>query len=154
MGRGSGHKYRVKWTNLSEELISKYGANHRVFQDMSKELPQKVAKMHGPQRISQDPARSSPAVFSTADLLELHPSSGEESEPDVADPQIPAISPLQIGDNLWRVDPVLDVQDPRFGLPLANHRPQIRFPQHIPHGVDPTELECFELFMHDQPFVS
>jgi hypothetical protein len=25
---GSGHKYRVKWTNLSEELISEYGANH------------------------------------------------------------------------------------------------------------------------------
>ena len=28
MGRGSGHKYRVKWTNLSEELISEYGANN------------------------------------------------------------------------------------------------------------------------------
>ncbi len=26
MGRGSCHKYRVKWTNLSEELISEYGA--------------------------------------------------------------------------------------------------------------------------------
>ena len=31
MGRGSGHKYRVKWTNLSEELISENGANHRDF---------------------------------------------------------------------------------------------------------------------------
>ncbi len=28
MGRGSGQKYRVKWTNLSEELICEYGANH------------------------------------------------------------------------------------------------------------------------------
>ena len=150
MGRGSGHKYRVKWTNLSEELISEYGFNHGVFQDPSKERPQKVAKIHGPQRISLDPARSSPAVLNTADILELHPSSGEDSEPEDAVPQIPAISPLQIGDNLWRVDPVLDLQDPRFGLPFANHRPQIRFPQHIPHGIDPTELECFELFMDEQ----
>ena len=31
MGRGSSHKYRVKWTNLFEELISEYGANHRDF---------------------------------------------------------------------------------------------------------------------------
>ena len=96
----------MKWTNLSEELISEYGFNHRVFQDPSKERPQKVAKIHGPQRISLDPARSSPAVLNTADILELHPSSGEDSEPEDAVPQIPAISPLQIGDNLWRVDPV------------------------------------------------
>ena len=31
MGRGSSHKYRVKWTHLSEELISENGANHRDF---------------------------------------------------------------------------------------------------------------------------
>jgi hypothetical protein len=27
IGRGSGQKYCVKWTNLSEELICEYGAN-------------------------------------------------------------------------------------------------------------------------------
>jgi hypothetical protein len=104
-GRGSGHKYRVKWTNLSEELISEYGANHRVFQNPSKEQPQKVAKIHGPQPLSLDPARSRPVAPNTADVLELHPSSGEDSEPDDADPQIPAISPLQIGDNVFCLDP-------------------------------------------------
>jgi hypothetical protein len=54
MGRGSGHKYRVKWTNLSAEHICDYGANHRLFQDPSKERPQKVPIIHGPQRLSQD----------------------------------------------------------------------------------------------------
>ena len=148
MGRGSGLKYCVKWTNLSEELICEYRPNHRIFRDLSKERPQKVPKIHGPHRLSLDTARSSPAGPNTTDVLELHPSSGEDSEPYVADPQNPAISSLQIGDNLWRADPALDLQDPRFGLPLANHRPQIRFPQHIPHGIDPTELECFEFFMY------
>ncbi len=105
MGRGSSHKYRVKWTNLSEELISEYGANHRVFQDPSKKRPQKVAKIHGPQRLSQDPARSSPAALNTADVLEHHPSSGEDSEPDDAVLQIPAISSLQIRDNVLSMDP-------------------------------------------------
>ncbi len=28
MGRGAGHKYRVKRTNLIEEHISDYSANH------------------------------------------------------------------------------------------------------------------------------
>ncbi len=46
MGRWSTHKYRVKWTNLSEELISEYGANHGIFQDPAKERPQKVPKIH------------------------------------------------------------------------------------------------------------
>ena len=44
MGRGSGFKYCVKWTNPSEELFSEYGANHQVFQDPSKERHQKVPK--------------------------------------------------------------------------------------------------------------
>ena len=121
MGRGSGHKYGVKWTNLSEELISEYGANHRVFQDPSKERPQKVAKIHGPQRISLDPARSSPAVLNTADILELHPSSGEDSEPEDAVPQIPAISSLQIGDNVLSMDPSFICLDPRVQGLISSH---------------------------------
>ncbi len=96
MGRGSGHKYRVKCTNISEELISKYRDNNRVFEDPSKEWPQKVPKIHGPQHLSQDPARSSLACLNTADVLELHPSSGEDSEPDDSVLQNPAISSLQI----------------------------------------------------------
>ena len=83
------------------------------------------------------------------DELEFYPSSAEDSEPDDVDPQIPGISPLQIGDNVWRTDPTLDLQDPRFGLMVANHRPKLRFPQHFPAGVEPSELECVELFMHD-----
>jgi hypothetical protein len=46
MGRGSGQKYRVKWPNLSGELICEYGANHRLFQDPSNERPLKVPKNH------------------------------------------------------------------------------------------------------------
>ncbi len=51
MGSGSGQKYRVKWTNLPEEPIYEYGANHRLFQDPSKERPPKAPKIHGPQPI-------------------------------------------------------------------------------------------------------
>ncbi len=36
MGRGSGPKYRVKWTNLFHELILEYGPNHSLFKDPSK----------------------------------------------------------------------------------------------------------------------
>ena len=121
MGRWSGHKYRVKWTNLSEELISEYGANHRVFQDPSKERPQKVAKIHGPQPLSLDPARSSPAAPNTADLLEVHPSSGEDSEQYDAVPQIPAISSLQIGDNVLSMDPSFICLDPRVQGLISSH---------------------------------
>jgi hypothetical protein len=39
-----------------------------------------------------------------ADASELYPSSAEDSEPEYVDPQIPAISPLQICDNDWRTD--------------------------------------------------
>jgi len=113
MGRGSGCKYRVKWTNLSEELIYEYGANHRVFKDPSKERPLKVPKIHGPQPLSQDPARSSRAGPNTADVLELHPSSGEDSEPEDAVPQFPGIFPLQIGDYDSKMDPSFNCLDPR-----------------------------------------
>ncbi len=54
-----------------------------------------------------------------ADALELYPSPAEDSEPDDVDPHIPGIAPLQIGDNVWRTDPTLDLQDPRFGLMVA-----------------------------------
>ncbi len=44
MGRGYGLKYRAKWTNLSEEQILEYGANHSVFQDPCKERPSNTHK--------------------------------------------------------------------------------------------------------------
>ena len=44
MGRGSAEKFRVKWTNLTEELILEYGANHSLFRDPSKQRPQKSAE--------------------------------------------------------------------------------------------------------------
>jgi hypothetical protein len=49
MGCGSRQKYRAKWTDLSEELMSEYGGNHQLFQDPSKELPPKDPEFHGPQ---------------------------------------------------------------------------------------------------------
>jgi hypothetical protein len=69
MEHGSGQKYRVKWTNLSEQQISEYGCNHRLFQDPSKERPPKVPKIHGSQPISRDTEGSSSAVSNTADAV-------------------------------------------------------------------------------------
>ena len=77
--------------------------------------------MHGPQRLSQDPARSSLAGPNTAEVLELHPSSGEVSEPDDAVPQIPAISSLQIGDNVLSMDPSFICLDPRVQGLISSH---------------------------------
>ncbi len=83
MGRGSGQKYRVKWTNLSDELIYEYGANHQLFQDPSKQWPPKAPKIHGPQPLSLGAAGSGPSVSNMADASELYPSSAENSEPDL-----------------------------------------------------------------------
>ena len=79
MRKGSGQKYHVKCTKLSEELIFEYAANHHLFQYPSKEWPPKMQKIHGPQRLSLDPARSSPAGPNLTNVLELHPSYGEVS---------------------------------------------------------------------------
>ncbi len=125
MGRGYGQKYCVKWTNLSEELICEYGANHLLIQDPSKERPQKVAKIHGPQPLSRDAEGSSRAVPNMADALEFYPFSAQDSEPDHVDLQIQGISPLQIGDNVLRTDPTLHLLDPRFGLVVSNHKATI-----------------------------
>jgi hypothetical protein len=59
MGCGSRQENLAKWTDLSEELISEYCSNHRLYQDPSKELPPKDPKLHGPQSLSrhaEDPA--------------------------------------------------------------------------------------------------
>lgn len=101
MGRGSAEKFRVKWTNLTEELILEYGVNHSLFRDPSKQRPQKVPKIHGPVLLSPAPVQSSLAGPNMSCVLELHPSSDEESEPECEDPQIPGISPLQIGDTAF-----------------------------------------------------
>jgi hypothetical protein len=82
-----------------------------------------------------------------ADSVEFYPSSAEVSEPEIVEPQIPGISPLQIDDNVWHTDPTLDLQDPRFGLMLVILKPKLRFPQHFPPRIEPSELDCVELFM-------
>ncbi len=96
MGRGAGHKYRVKWTNPIEEHICDYSANHRLFQDPSKERPPKVPKIHGPLRLSQDQATSSRAGSNTVDVLEFYLSSGEISDAYDDDSQFPGISPYKL----------------------------------------------------------
>ncbi len=132
MRRGFLKKYRAKWTYQSKELISEYSGNHRLFQDSSKDLSPKVPKIHGPQPLSRDADGSSTAVSNMADAVELYPASAEDSEPEDVDPQIPVISPLQVGDMLWRTDLILDLHDPRFGLMSANHKPKLRYQQHFP----------------------
>jgi hypothetical protein len=80
-----------------------------------------------------------------ADSVEFYPSSAEDSEPEIVEPQIPGISPLQIDDNIWHTDPTLDLQD----LMLVIPKPKLRFPQHFPPRIEPSELlvDCVELFM-------
>ncbi len=148
MGCGSRQKYRAKWTDLSEELIYEYGSNYRLFQDPSKKLPPKVPKIHGPQPMSPDAEGSSSAVSNIADAVKLYPSSAEGSEPECVNPQFPAISPLQICDNNWRTDPTLHLQAPRFGLMSSIHKPKLRFPQHFPAGIESSDLQCVEFFIH------
>ncbi len=145
----SGQKYCVKWSNLSEEHISEFGGNHRLFQDPAKELPPKAPKMHGPQPISLDAERSGLPVSNMANASELYPSPSEDSEPEYADPQIPAISPLQICDNDWRTDPTLYLQPSRLWLMFAIHKPKLRFPQHFSAGIEPSDLRCVQFFKQD-----
>jgi hypothetical protein len=87
-----------------------------------------------------------------ADEVELYPSSAEDSEPEYLEQQFPAISPLQICDNDLRTDPTLHLLARRFGLMLAIHKPKIRFPQHFPAGIESSDLQCVDLFMHHAMF--
>ncbi len=131
MGRGSGHKYRVKWTYLLEEHICYYWANPQLVQDPSKERPPKVSKFHGPQRLSQDQATSSRAGTNTADALEFYLSSGEISDADDVDPQFPGISPLPISNTVLRMDPTFYCLDPLFPGLISSHITFIAFVEYI-----------------------
>ncbi len=86
-----------------------------------------MPKIHGPQRFSLDQANSSPAGTNTADALEFYLSSGEISDADDDDPQFPGISPLQIGDNVLRMDPSFYCLDPRFPGLISSHITFIAF---------------------------
>ncbi len=79
------------------------------------------------------------------DGTELYPSSGDISESEEDIPQIPGNNPLEVGDNVWRMDSTLDSLDPRFGVLLSG---RIRFPQHSGVGLAPTEMDCVNLFIH------
>jgi len=84
-----------------------------------------------------------------ADASELYASSAEDSEPEYVDPQIPAISPLQICDNVWRTDPTLHLQPSRLGLVFAIHEPKVLIPQHFSAGIEPSDLLCVQFFKQD-----
>ena len=88
---------------------------------MSKEQPPKVSKIHGPQRLSQDQAKSSRAGPNTVDALEFYLSSGEISDAYDDDPQFPGISPLPISDTVLRMDPSFYCLDPLFLGVLSSH---------------------------------
>ncbi len=107
-----------------------------------------MAKIRGPQPISQRAGIPNHAVPNVTDGKELYPSSGEisESEDDIL--QNPGFYPLEVGDNVWRVNSPLDSLEPRFGVQLAGHRPQVRFHQHSGVGLTLNEMDCVDLFMH------
>ena len=149
MEHGSGQKYCLKWSNLSQEHISEYGGNHRLFQDTAKERPPKSPKKSWSHPISLDAEGSGLPVSNMADASELYPSSAEDSEPKYVYPQIPAISPLEIFGNDWRTDPTLHLQPSRLGLMLTIHKPKLRFPQHFSAGIEPSDLRCLQFFKQD-----
>jgi hypothetical protein len=111
---------------------------------------------HGPQRLSLDPARSSPPVPNTTDVLELEPSSRENSDADDDDPQIPGISPLQIGDNVLGMDPSLNQSfyclDPRFPGLISSHIAFIACVEYIRAKKCPSECECWKRFGYETRF--
>ena len=148
MGLVAGNKYRVKWTNLSEELERDYGSRHGIFKDPNAVRPQKQQKISNQPSIAPSADRSSVAVLNENDGLELYPSDPEVSESDAEDPQIPGDSPLLVGGNQWRHDPALDALDPRMGGPICERDARIRFPKYIRAGETPSEVDCVKLFMH------
>ncbi len=133
MGLGSGHKYRVKWTNLLEEHICNHWANHQLVQDLSKEQPPKVSKIHGPQRLSPYRATSSCACANTSDALEFYLSSGEisDADHDHDDQQFPGISPLPISNTVSRMNPSFYCLDPLFLGELSSYITFIAFVEYI-----------------------
>jgi hypothetical protein len=70
-------------------------------------------------------------VSITTDVTELHPSSGEDSKADDVAPQIPGISPLEIGYYDSRMDPSFNCLDPRVGGLIASHIACIAFVKNI-----------------------
>ncbi len=90
-----------------------------------------MPKIHGPLRLSQDQATSSRAGSNTVDVLEFYLSSGEISDAYDDNPQFPDISPLQIGDNVLRMDPSFYCLDPRFPGLISSHVTFIAFVQYI-----------------------
>jgi len=121
----------VKWTNLTEELISYYGANHLIFQDPSKERAQKRPKNHGPQRISQNADLPAPSVSDLADAVEYYPSSDENIDLESADPQFPGISSVHVGDYDLRMAPSFNCPDPRVPGLIFSHIVSIAFVPYI-----------------------
>ena len=107
-----------------------------------------MAKIRGPQPISQRAGIPNHAVPNVTDGKELYPSSGEisESEDDIL--QNPGFYPLEVGDNVWRMNTPLDSLEPRFGVQLAGHGHQVRFHQHSGVGLALNESDCVDLFMH------
>ncbi len=67
----------------------------------------------------------------TTDVTELHPSSGEDSEADDVAPQIPGISPLEIGYYDSRMDPSFNCLDPRVRGLISSHIACVAFVEYI-----------------------
>jgi hypothetical protein len=127
MGLVSGHKYRVKSTNLFEEATCKYGTNHMLFQEPSKERPQKGPKFHGPQQLSQSAVVSSPAVPNMAGRTESCPCFGKSSESEDDNPHIPGIFSQQVDTNLFKHVPALYKNDARVTGTKSAHSAPIPF---------------------------
>ncbi len=90
-----------------------------------------MPKIHGPQRFSQDQAKSSRVGSNTVDALEFYLSSGEISDAYDDDPQFPGISPFQIGDNVLRMDSSFCCLDPRFAGLISSHITFVAFVEYI-----------------------
>jgi hypothetical protein len=82
LGRGTGKKHRVKWTNLKDPCGIEYGAGHFLYKDQSKVRAQKPLKIAVPHLPAPDAAGPVLAVSNDNGAMDLYPSDPEVSEDD------------------------------------------------------------------------
>jgi hypothetical protein len=153
LGRGSGKKYRVKWTNLKDPYEFEYGAGHCLFKDPSKVRAQNQPKNVVQPVLAPDSAGPVVAVSNDNDAADLYPSDPEVSEDDDVIPPSAGVDSLNIGGNQWRVDSALNSIDPRASGLINVRDPQIKFPVSMRVPLIPSEVNCLDVFFHEDLFL-
>ena len=98
----------------------------------------------------------------TTDVTELHPSSGEDSEADDVDPQIPGFSPLEIGSKGFSpleigyydsgMDPSFNCLDQRVRGLISSHITCIAIVEYIRAKNGSTKCQCLKTIGYETRF--